>query len=166
MPEPDHPSVLPALAYALEEKSPFRPMHLEHHQNLLFCWQLRIGLKKEIEPARICNYSNWYFQNKLSHHFDIEEDFLFPFLGPANPLVKRALADHRRLRRLFSDESDPRRSLSLIEEILERHVRFEEHELFKAIRKIAPEKELSLIMKIHQEDLFSEDWGDRFWMPR
>ena len=88
----------------------------------------------------------------MSTHFNIEEEFVFPLLGNEHELVKKALTDHRRLKRLFEDTTDIEKSLSLLEEELEKHIRFEERVLFPAIETIANEKELQLIMEIHSED--------------
>ncbi len=140
-----------------------QPLSREHHHGLLLCWKLRTGLKKGIDIDRIKKYSDWFFKNSLSTHFNIEEEFVFPLLGNEHELVKKALTDHRRLKRLFEDTTDIEKSLSLLEEELEKHIRFEERVLFPAIETIANEKELQLIMEIHSEDSTYEDWGDEFW---
>lgn len=140
-----------------------QPLSREHHQGLLLCWKIRAGFKNLIELQRIKAYVNWFYKNNLLSHFNTEEDFIFPMLGNDNKLVKRALAEHRRLKRLFSEESDLNKSLNLIEEELEKHIRFEERILFPAIEKVATQKELDLIMEIHSEGNSFGDWGDEFW---
>lgn len=96
-------------------------------------------------------------------HFKKEEEIVFPVLGNEHDLVKKALADHRRLKRLFEDTIDIEKSLSLIEEELEKHIRFEERILFDQIQKVVSPQQLELIMGIHSENSVSEDWGDEFW---
>ena len=63
--------------------------------------------------------------------------------------MKRALADHRRLTRLFTGTDDPITRISQIEEELEAHIRFEERVLFTAIEEVATDKELDRIDLIH-----------------
>src|SRR5690606_30674746 len=78
-------------------------------------------------------------------------------------LVKRALSDHRRLKRLFNNEDDITKSLSKIEEELEQHIRFEERILFPEIQKTATETQLAHIEKIHQQAPFEDNLDDEFW---
>lgn len=147
----------------LKRTKALRPLSREHHHGLLLCWKIRAGLKKGVEINRIKKYTDWFFKNSLLTHFNVEEEFIFPLLGNNHELVKKALADHRRLRRLFEDLTDIPKSLSLLEEELEAHIRFEERVLFPAIEVVATEKELNLIMEIHSENSIYEDWGDVFW---
>ncbi len=135
----------------------------EQERGLQFCWKIRRGFKKEIEPERISKYSHWFFQNNLLPHFGVEEDFIFPLLKDKDSIIKRALIDHRRLTRLFKDTADVKKSLSLIEEELENYFRFEKQKLFREIHETVSEKEMDLIMKIYSESLVLEDWGDEFW---
>jgi len=140
-----------------------QPLSREHHHGLLLCWKIRTGLKKGIDIDRIKKYADWFFKASLQTHFNIEEDFVFPILGNDHVLVKKALVDHRRLKRLFDDITHIENSLSLLEEELEKHIRFEERVLFPVIEEVANGKELKLIMEIHSEDSTYEDWGDEFW---
>lgn len=139
------------------------PLNREYDHSLSLCWKIRRGFKQSVPPERIKAYTDWFFKNNLAPHFAMEEDFIFPLLGKNNSLVKKALTDHRRLTRLFEDRLDIERSLSLIEEELERHMRFEKQKLLTEIQKTASAKELDLIMKIYSESMQYEDWGDPFW---
>ena len=76
---------------------------------------------------------------------------MFSLLSDDDKLKKRALKEHRKLERLFQDSEDINRALSLIEEQLEEHIRFEERILFNQIQKIATESELAKMEEIHQE---------------
>lgn len=135
----------------------------EQERGLQFCWKIRQGFKKEIDPERISKYSHWFFRNNLLPHFSVEEDFIFPLLKDKDPVIKKALIDHRRLTRLFKDTANVEKSLSLIEEELENYFRFEKQKLIREIQNAVSEKEMDLIMKIYSESLSFEDWGDEFW---
>lgn len=147
----------------IKRSKALQPLSREHHHGLLLCWKIRTGLKRDIEINRIKKYTDWFFKNSLLAHFNIEEEFIFPLLGNDHDLVKKALTDHRRLKRLFGDSTDIKKSLSILEEELEKHIRFEERIFFSAIEEVATEKELNLIMAIHSENSIYEDWGDVFW---
>jgi len=138
------------------------PLSKDHHQALLLCWKIRTGFKKKIAPQRIKSYSNWFWINHIQPHFNIEEKYVFPVLGNEHDLIKRALAEHRSLKELFESETDINKNLSLIEEELENHVRFEERILFGEIQKVATDEELKNIEKYHQDN-FCDDWEDEFW---
>lgn len=108
-------------------------------------------------------YSDWFFENHVLPHFKVEETYLFPVLGEEHEMVKRALAEHRRLERLFREVKDIERSLNRIEEELEKHVRFEERELFQKIQEVATEKQLAIVQENHKEEKFVENTEDEFW---
>jgi len=88
------------------------------------------------------------FQQELEPHFRIEEEFLAP---PLDALGERALLqrfheDHDRLRTIIRDRSA--RSLSDLKsfgERLERHIRFEERELFEIAQARLSRADLRII---------------------
>jgi len=107
-------------------------------------------------------YTDWFFKVYQKPHFEMEEKYMFPILPDDDKLKKRAIAEHRKLERLFNDNEDVNRALNLIEELLDQHIRFEERVLFNEIQKIATEEELQKIAEIH-EDPEDMDWEDEFW---
>ncbi len=147
----------------LKRHKALQPLSREHHHGLLLSWKIRNGFNKNIEVERIKKYADWFFNNHLIPHFDLEEAHIFPLLDADNELVKRALAEHRRLKRLFTIENEVEKSLSIIEEELEQHIRFEERILFPEIQKFASEADLQMIELIHQEEKFIDNLEDEFW---
>jgi|SRR5690554_3818113 len=135
----------------------------EHHYALLLCWRIRQGLKKSVELDRIKQLSDWTFKTYLKPHFEEEEKYFFPLLDEDDKLKKRAIAEHRRLERLFNDTSDIKRALNLIEEELEAHIRFEEKNLFNRIQEVAENEQLRKIEQLHQEIKPTDIWKDNFW---
>ncbi|WP_335975679.1 hemerythrin domain-containing protein [Gaetbulibacter jejuensis] len=148
----------------LKRHKALQPLSREHHHGLLLSWKLREGFKKNIEVKRMKTYTDWFFKTHLIPHFEMEEQYIFPLLGNDNDLIKRALTEHRRLKRLFTNDKDVSKALGLIEEELEQHIRFEERVLFKEIQKIATETQLQHIEKIHNPDeKFIDNLDDEFW---
>ncbi len=132
----------------------------EHHHALQVCSRIREGLENDVQLERIRAYTNWFQTNYLEPHFEIEEKYIFPKLG-YNVRVKRALANHRRIRKLLSCGCEDDKVLNLLEEELAAHIRFEEGILFKEITNA---KELAEIERQHHRISFSEeDWKDPFW---
>lgn len=150
-------------AQAIQRHESLKPLSREHHHGLLLCWKIRTGLKKEIPVDRIEKYASWFYRNNLLPHFEAEEKHIFPILGNQNELVKKALAEHRRLTRLFENKANILKSLSLIEEELEAHIRFEERILFNEIQKTATKENLEKINELHTENPVDIDWVDKFW---
>ena len=140
-----------------------KPISREHHHGLLLYWKIRTGLKKQVEPERIKKYVNWFFQEHLVPHFEIEEKYIFPILGNENELVKKALSEHRRLTRLCNSDTDILKNLNAIEEELESHIRFEERILFNEIQAVATEAQLEFIKESHDESDFVDNITDVFW---
>ncbi|MBO2542854.1 hemerythrin domain-containing protein [Salegentibacter sp. BDJ18] len=141
-----------------------KPLSREHHHGLLLCWKIRQGVKKEVEVARIKAYTEWFKIHYLDPHFEAEEEYIFPVLGNEHELVKRALKEHRRLKRLFSQVTEVEIALNNIEEELDSHIRFEERVLFNEIQEVASAEQLANIEKHHNGIQFSDDdWQDHFW---
>lgn len=136
----------------------------EHHHGLLLCWKIRTGIKKQVEPERIKKYTDWFYTSQLLPHFELEEVHIFTLLGNDHELIKKALSEHRRLKRLFESETEIIKNLTLIEEELESHIRFEERIVFNEIQLIATEAELQQIKKIHTEEKFVDNLTDPFWL--
>lgn len=122
-------------------------------------------MKNKIENKRIKNYIDWFKIEYLDPHFEIEKKHIFPILGNNNVRVKRALANHRRLKRLFSETTELNKVLNKIEEELSSYIGFEERILYTEIRDVARPQEWEDIEKSHEKLEFSDDgWDDKFWV--
>lgn len=155
---------------SMEKKNPIKrhealkPLSRDHHHGLLLCWKIRQGIKFGVEPQRMKRYTDWFKGVYLYPHFEVEEQSVFPVLGSENEHVKKALAEHRRLKRLFDDGEEFLKTLSLIEEELEGHIRFEERVLFNEVQQVASARQFEEIERKHHTIPFSdEEWDDHFW---
>ena len=140
-----------------------QPLSREHHHGLLLSWKIRTGFSRSVPILRIKKYADWFFENYLLAHFEMEEKHIFPILGSDHPSVKRALREHRRLKRLFVSSNDLAKNLNLIEEELTAHIRFEERVLFNEVQQLATNEQMAGIEKQHNGQLISDDFEDRFW---
>lgn len=141
-----------------------KPLSRDHHHGLLVCWKIRTGLKKGIDLQRIKDFTDWFFKTSLLPHFNEEERFLFPLLGNEHEMIKKALSEHRRLTRLFENNSDLEKTLNQIEEELENHIRFEERVLFNEIQKVVSEQKIQSMLKKDLENPIEKKWADEFWV--
>jgi iron-sulfur cluster repair protein YtfE (RIC family) len=149
----------------LKRHEALQPISREHHHGLLLSWKIREGFKFEVAPERIKKYTDWFWKNHLKSHFGFEEEFVFPLLGNDSNLIKRALREHVRLKKLFSTSDKLEINLSLIEEELVAHIRFEERILFQEVQKIASEEQLEIIKNEHSKNM-AEEWVDEFWIKK
>ncbi|MCC6684763.1 MAG: hemerythrin domain-containing protein [Bacteroidia bacterium] len=147
----------------LKRHAELQPLSREHHHELLLCWKIRTGLTKNIEVSRIRNYAVWFYEHHLLPHFKTEEKYLFPILGNEHHLIKRALSEHRKISRLVLSETYSYKNLNLIEEVLERHIRFEERILFNEIQFVATNEQLQKIASYHSDTKFADNLTDVFW---
>lgn len=141
----------------------------EHHFSLLFCWKIRTGIKKGIDPDRIIPYALYFWAEHLLPHFS-EEDILFERVD--DELVRRAYSEHHEINELAKQIStlvgnDSKVvALSRLANLVEEHVRFEERELFPHLEKALEESELAEVgrklLEIQPEPL-QDTYPDEFW---
>lgn len=142
-----------------------KPLSRDHHHGLLLCWKIREGLKRKVPCHRIKNYTDFFFTSQLRPHFKFEEREIFPLLGSYHPMGERAVNEHRRLEFLFKEEASVE-VFTAIETELNRHIRFEERELFHELQKTVSEETLQKISNKEEEIRTPDpdDWDDKFWL--
>lgn len=142
----------------------------EHHFSLLFCWKIRQGIKKEIPALRIMEYVRYFWEANLKLHFKQEEDILFESL-PQDKMISRAVAEHTTLKEAISvlftiPEDEIINELHRFADQLEKHVRFEERELFPYLEKTLSEEqhqEVSARLDAAHNDPLVDNYEDEFW---
>jgi len=140
-----------------------QPLSRQHHFGLLFSWKIRKGFAKEISIDRMKAYADWFFKKEIQPHFKLEEKFVFPVLDHEDPLIERALQEHKEIKALFEDAKEPSKSLRILEEKLTNHIRFEERVLFNKIQEVASKSEMEKINEIHLQISTPDNYTDAFW---
>lgn len=117
-----------------------RPLSSEHHQALLVAFQLKKGLAGHSESAGaprdlpgLLALARRFEERVLRAHAKAEEDLLGEYL-PADDM-RRLETEHQEMTRLLaaakgSRAAEQRAHLGAFAELLERHIRWEERELF------------------------------------
>jgi len=142
----------------------------EHHFGLLLIWKIREGLRFGIDPQRIAEYVNFFFKNYLEEHFKEEEELLFAHLDKNNELRKIAEEEHKILRDLAGQINFYPENTFLLTEFgdkLEKHIRFEERQLFNELQNTLDESALNIItekMEVSHLNKKEDDWKDAFWV--
>lgn len=138
---------------ALRRNRHLRPLSSDHHQALLVAFQLKKGLAGHSEsagaPKDLPGLTSLArrFQDSLHRaHEKAEEELLGPHV-PADDL-RRLQQEHAELNRLLEVARqgrpvDARQALAAYADLLERHVRWEERELFPACEQSMSEDDLA-----------------------
>lgn len=124
------------------------PLSRDHHHGLALALRCRKQALGRIKPLglqglkeRAEEFRNFFARN-LTAHFQAEEEALFPWMRAAvadsHPLLDDLLRDHEQLR-AFAAELGEGKDLAKIlfdaGDLLERHIRREERELFPLFEK-------------------------------
>ncbi len=117
-----------------------QPLSRQHHHALALC----VFIRRELEKATpdiggMASRAARQFEDDIRAHFDAEERILFPAVAAelgAVPLVEQLLEEHRQLQSLAAalKEAPGAAALADFAELLRRHVRTEENELFELIQ--------------------------------
>jgi len=145
------------------------PLSHDHHQGLLLCWKIRTGLTKSLDPKRIIKYVSYFFKNHLTPHFIQEEEILLSRLNADDEQRRETEDQHRQLHalyeRLMNEKDDMNGLLKEFERILEKHIRFEERQLFPYLQHHFDEATLKQVgTELADETPFLDDWEDPFWL--
>ena len=142
----------------------------DHHFALLLIWKVRQGLRFGIELQRINDYINFFFKNYLEDHFKEEEELLFVHLDSKNGSRTIAEEDHKALKEIIQEVKSPPKNKAISTEFinrLEKHIRFEERELFNELQTALNESQLNIIaekMEALHPGQKADNWHDTFWV--
>ena len=140
----------------------------DHHFGLLLVWKIRQGLSKTIDPVRISSYVLFFFKEDLEKHFRQEEELLFTKLPFDDPSRKQAEADHESIYKLVAAIEKAKDDKILLNQLageLEKHIRFEERELFNHLQNNIRAGDLEEIVDRvpNGGKAIDEKWKDAFW---
>jgi len=142
MPAKRHPSLI--------------PLSHDHHHGLVLAFRLREGLPRNRKPSdsprEQAEDTVRFFHDNLVAHFQAEEEVLFPAIRTHVPqaivLLDTLIAEHttisssvEQLSRIASNDLSLPAFLKSFGDVLERHIRCEERELFPLYEVNIPEAE-------------------------
>jgi hemerythrin-like domain-containing protein len=140
---------------AAKRSRELRPLSSEHHQALLVAFQLKKALAGHAETAGaprdldgLVALARRFEESVLLVHITAEEELLGRHLSPED--ARRLREEHLQLRRLLADargarQDDRRAPLTAFADLLERHVRWEERELFERCEASIKPDDLALV---------------------
>ncbi len=146
------------------------PLSREHHDGLLFAWKIKQGIENRTPLDMLRKYSMWYWRHHIKPHFYQEEKILLPHMPQDHPMALRLKEEHEHIRELILglDEQADKRTLLILCDLLNQHIRFEERELFVYLENLlSPEKLNEVHREIEKHPLPHEEWKDEeFWVKK
>jgi len=129
------------------------PLSQQHHNGLALCVLTERSLESDASPETLARLAarvvdRWDLE--ISNHLAVEEEVVFPAiiqeLGEY-PLVDEIVAEHRQLEK-FVDQLRAAPEAGLLRQFIDlmrRHIRREENELFEDIQRRLPRKVLDAL---------------------
>ena len=128
----------------------------DHHQGLILAQQLKKGAPQyKGMPSTLKDKKDYiisFYNTELVKHFQDEEEILFPAVKNKNDYLDKKIAEiiseHRKMETLIRDLEKTDQLENVLDEfgqLLEKHIRKEERELFIEIEKILSDDELRII---------------------
>jgi hemerythrin-like domain-containing protein len=146
------------------------PLSREHHEGLLFAWKIHQGLKNNTSLQDLRNYVMWYWRNHIKPHFYQEENILRPYFPEESALVERMQEDHEFIREIILglDDQVDRRTLVLLADMINKHIRFEERHLFAYLEEYLSPQQLDEIFRDLEKKPVQCDceWENEFWVKK
>ncbi|WP_152268947.1 hemerythrin domain-containing protein [Agriterribacter humi] len=144
----------------------------EHHFSLLFCWKIREGLKKRTAPKRMVQYAQYFWSNHIQPHFLEEEEILFAPLQ--DEMVLKAMEEHAAIREGIEaltvlPPENITDELTKLADQLDKHVRYEERQLFPHLENVLSDAQLESIgaqLNALPSAALKDDYQDEFWREK
>ena len=125
-----------------------QPISRLHHDALMACLMIEKGVRKQTDLKVLQDFTRQVWDNDLSKHFVLEENYLVPQLRQRKfpeYIIKSLLRDHELLRvlsqRILNGGASYQGFLAF-STLLEHHVRFEERLVLQKAQEMVPESEL------------------------
>jgi iron-sulfur cluster repair protein YtfE (RIC family) len=155
----------------MKREEQLQPLSHQHHNGLMAALLLKKGVEKAADPTVMGDFILSVWNNELRNHFIKEEVYLHPHVLQINTLMEKyeqMKAEHHQIRHLVDDIRTGGATVSLVTDfylMLEKHIRFEERELFPFIEEhIQPEQLNELGRNVEQlKSKACSDYPVKFW---
>ncbi len=146
------------------------PLSREHHDGLLFAWKIKQGLENNTPLDTLRSYALWYWRHHIKPHFYQEEKILLPYMPEDHPMAIQLKEEHDHIRELILglDEEADKQTLLILCDLVSKHIRFEERELFVFLERLLSKEQLDKVFEeIEKHPVSCEsEWKDEFWVRK
>ena len=155
----------------MKREQQLQPLSHQHHNGLMAVLLLKKGVEKQADTKVMDDFIVSVWNTELRNHFIKEEVYLHPHVLQIPSLMEKyeqMKAEHHQIRHLIDAIRNGDSSVALITNfytLLEKHIRFEERELFPFIEEhIQPEQlnELGRNLQVLESKACS-DYPVKFW---
>jgi iron-sulfur cluster repair protein YtfE (RIC family) len=143
----------------------------EHHHGLVAAFRLQQGLNNDTTKEILRDYVLFVWENDLDQHFRKEEEVIETYSLNKNDgrkIVGQMECDHQNFRKLINifkrDNYNPEHIRSFAD-LLNKHIRFEERQLFPYIEAETSQKNMERI-GVYLEEHYTpscSEWQHQFW---
>lgn len=149
----------------------FISLSWEHHYGLVLAQRIRLGLKKQTDPATVASYLLHFWAQYIQPHFETEETLLLPALRADHPVISHLQEEHKDIRDLVASiqkETQSEKLTDLLQSFADKltsHIRYEEKAVFPLAEELIPEETITKIdHSLHSTFQKMEDhWTPEFW---
>lgn len=146
------------------------PLSREHHDGLLFAWKIKQGLENNTPLDTLRSYALWYWRHHIKPHFYQEEKILLPYMPEDHQMAIQLKEEHDHIRELILglDEEADKQTLLILCDLVSKHIRFEERELFVFLERLLSKEQLDKVFEeIEKHPVSCEsEWKDEFWVRK
>ena len=143
----------------------------EHHFGLVVAFRLQQGLKNGAATTVMKKYILHIWEHALRHHFRQEEDVINPALKKSHEgkkVIQQMMDEHQTFRDLIMQIKTGKvktDQIKIFADILNRHIRFEERQLFPFLETHTSREELAEIGDFLRRNYSPacHDWQPVFW---
>jgi len=155
----------------MKREEQLQPLSHQHHNGLMAALLLKKGVEKAADPSVMGDFILSVWNNELRNHFIKEEVYLHPHVLQITVLMEKyeqMKAEHHQIRHLVDSIRNQGATASLVTDfyhLLEKHIRFEERELFPFIEEHIQQDQLNELGR-NIEQLKSKacsDYPVKFW---
>lgn len=155
----------------MKREAQLQPLSHQHHNGLMAALLLKKGVDKQADAAVMNDFIVSVWNNELRNHFIKEEVYLHPHVLQVHSLMEKyeqMKTEHHQIRRIVDAIRNGDSSVALITEfytLLEKHIRFEERDVFPFIQENIHDEQLNELGKNleHLESKACSDYPVKFW---
>jgi hemerythrin-like domain-containing protein len=155
----------------LKRSAQLAQLSREHHFGLLCAWKIKQGLWHNIALERIADYVDYFWNAVLADHFRTEESRLYKHAQ--HDLIERGLREHAGIKAqvalIRGKDKSYREAYFNLADLLTKHIRFEERELFPYLESVLSPEQLSGIandpLLLHKRPV-TDSYPDEFWITK
>jgi len=126
-------------------------------------------VKKEADKILMRDFCQYFWEKDLEHHFKLEEKNLAQFSSydELREGINRMMEEHVYIRKFFTnpDILNEYSIFDQLQQLIDKHIRFEERELFPLIQTVISEEEMQMLGHAFENETNNNcsEYPIKFW---